>query len=107
MYFSSPKPFQSETSLLSGISLPLNTETVDNRSGVIIENTTSNPGIEHVHGAFRLLCYSSTIQVINFRALNLISNHGIGVRWIEISQGVREMAEYRNFKTPLLDRSLN
>lgn len=62
MYFSSPKPFQSETSLLSGISLPLNTETVDNRSGVIIENTTSNPGIEHVHGAFRLLCYSSTIQ---------------------------------------------
>ncbi|XP_038906371.1 uncharacterized protein LOC120092205 [Benincasa hispida] len=64
MFLSSSKSFESETSLLPGISLPLNTEMVDNRSGLIIEKNTSTPGPEHVHEAFRLLCYSSTIQNI-------------------------------------------
>ncbi|KAG6577451.1 hypothetical protein SDJN03_25025, partial [Cucurbita argyrosperma subsp. sororia] len=64
MCLSSPKYFESDTSLMPGISLSLNNETVDNGFGVIMENDASNPGREHVREAFRLLCCSSKIQNI-------------------------------------------
>ncbi|XP_022985238.1 uncharacterized protein LOC111483290 isoform X3 [Cucurbita maxima] len=64
MCLSSPKYFESDTSLIPGISLSLNNEMVDNGFGVIMANDASNPGREHVLEAFRLLSCSSKIQNI-------------------------------------------
>ena len=82
MCLSSPKYFESDTSLIPGIALSLNNETVDNGFGVIMENDARNTGREHVREAFRLLRCSSKIQVINFNALILINYHGTEVQWI-------------------------
>lgn len=62
MYLSSPNFYESETSLTPGVSLPLKTEIVENRSGVIMENNRSNPGPELVHQAFHIFRHSSIIQ---------------------------------------------
>lgn len=63
-----------ETSLIPGLSLPLNTEERENRSRLIWERRASNPGSEHALQAFRLLRNNPKVQVINLKAFNLLNN---------------------------------